>query len=381
MGVINKLRHGRKDFLHQMSRLNERESAMATDMKHFAQAAHASLDDKEKLEARLKRQQFEYKQEGHYHKQTDSALQAELDKLDMSIGDANLTEEQNVQQERREDYAWLKSKRDIEQRRELRLGYLQNQVRGQEMDFQRLHRIIGVRFTPEKPESVHEIINASLKNEERNSSLLGFVSVQTQQVEALDEEVRQLETESEALLVAQQAESQKRAHADSTAQSEQESLESYANSSAYHEQILSALCAPTKALFALLNCEAPIDDGGLFSLKGCRPDTLVDYMREIGNSLKGLRSKALEFVPEEDLEQQDEVGQADDDDDQSNVQDIANEVLRGFLMPHVVPAHPSVMDLRKELEQAAQKQQAHKSEAFGRDDAAGAVVNPEANQP
>ena len=62
MAVINKLRHGRSDFLHQVSSLNERESAMAADMKHFAQAAHSSLDEKEKLEARLKRQQFDYKQ-------------------------------------------------------------------------------------------------------------------------------------------------------------------------------------------------------------------------------------------------------------------------------------------------------------------------------
>ena len=39
------------------------------------------------------------------------------------------------------------------------------------MDFQRLHRIMGVKFTPEKPDSVQEIVKASLSHEQRNASL------------------------------------------------------------------------------------------------------------------------------------------------------------------------------------------------------------------
>ena len=51
----------RADFLHQLTKLTDREKAMTMDMKHFAQVAHSSLDEKEKTEARLKRQTFDYK--------------------------------------------------------------------------------------------------------------------------------------------------------------------------------------------------------------------------------------------------------------------------------------------------------------------------------
>ena len=51
-------------------------------------------------------------------------------------------------------------------------------MRAQEHDFQRLHRVVGVRFTPEQPESMHEIVDVSLRNEERNASGLAFLSVQ-----------------------------------------------------------------------------------------------------------------------------------------------------------------------------------------------------------
>ena len=90
-----------------------------------------------------------------------------------------------MEAERRAQYLQLKRARDGLQKRELRLGYLQNQVRGQEMDFQRLHRIMGVKFMPEKPESVQEIISKSLEHEERNASLLAFVGVQNHQMEEL----------------------------------------------------------------------------------------------------------------------------------------------------------------------------------------------------
>ncbi len=151
---INKLRRGRSDFLHQMARLSERMAVMSTDMKHFAQAAHASLDEKEKVEARLKRQQFDYQQEGRHYEHMHDSLQQELQHLEESISNNHAAEEAFMQKERQESFRSLKAKRDSDTRRELKLGYLQNHVRGQEMDFQRLHRIMGVKFTPEKVRAV-----------------------------------------------------------------------------------------------------------------------------------------------------------------------------------------------------------------------------------
>ena len=55
-----------------------------------------------------------------------------------------------------DDWCSLKAKRDSDEKRELKLGYLQNHVRGQEMDFQRLHRIMGVKVrSPRHEPRVH----------------------------------------------------------------------------------------------------------------------------------------------------------------------------------------------------------------------------------
>ena len=51
-------------------------------------------------------------------------------------------------------------------------------------------RHLGVKFTPEKPESVQEIIAASLRHDERNASLLAFSGVQARQIDELTEEAR-----------------------------------------------------------------------------------------------------------------------------------------------------------------------------------------------
>ena len=96
----------------------------------------------------------------HTWEHTVGTLDSEIQALDTAIKRLNDNEEAVLEAERRSHYMVLKRARDGLQKRELRLGYLQNQVRGQEMDFQRLHRIMGVKFLPEKPESVQDIISA-----------------------------------------------------------------------------------------------------------------------------------------------------------------------------------------------------------------------------
>lgn len=129
MQTIDQLRSGRADFLHQMGKLNERDDAMGRDMKHFAQVAHSSLDEKEKVEARLKRQQFDAKIEAQHLRSMLQDLEERMDQLDEAAEDAYEQQEINLQKARRAEYSSLKQKRDEEQQREHRLGYLQNQVR------------------------------------------------------------------------------------------------------------------------------------------------------------------------------------------------------------------------------------------------------------
>ena len=149
---INKMRRGRADFLHQMQKMEQRLNEMTADMKHFGAAAHASLDEKEKMESRLKRLQYDYRNELAHNEAIFENLAEQLQHLEEKISWGQQAEEDFLQAERQKHYRNVQVQRDADQKRELRLGYLQNHVRGQEMDFQRLHRIMGVKFMPEKPE-------------------------------------------------------------------------------------------------------------------------------------------------------------------------------------------------------------------------------------
>ena len=72
---------------------------MVADMKHFASAAHASLDEKEKVEARLKRQQFDYRNELAHAEHLFEMLASELQVLEEKITQGHAAEEDFNQQQ------------------------------------------------------------------------------------------------------------------------------------------------------------------------------------------------------------------------------------------------------------------------------------------
>jgi len=331
---INKMRRGRADFLHQVARLEERVSAMMTDMKHFATSSHASLDEKEKVEATYKRKQFDYRNELSHTEHTFEVLQNELQVLEERIQAGHQAEEEFKQQQRQDEFRAVKEVRDEDAKREMRLGYLQNHVRGQEMDFQRLHRIMGVKFTPEKPDSVQDIVKASLSHEQRNASLLHYVGVQNLEIEAIEDNVRALETEERALVAEQARAEQQHAvagvEAERAAASEVATVEGISK----RDEDLKKLCPLVEALCTMSGAAERVqsDDGGVLSLKGCRPDTLTDYLRLIDNAMKDLRERACQLPTAQ-----------------------GNEWLRDFLAYREINTEPSVTAIRKELETAAQK--------------------------
>jgi len=340
---INQLRRGRKDFMIQMRKLDERDRSTVADMKHFAQGSNVSLDEKEKFEAKLKRHLFEYSNEVHSWEHTVAGLDSEISSLDTAIKKLNNGEEAALEAERRAQYMQLKRARDGLQKRELRLGYLQNQVRGQEMDFQRLHRIMGVKFLPEKPESVQDIISASLKHEERNTSLLGFVTVQNQQLESLHDDLAFFDAEEQRLATELERSSHGAHKSSERAHKMLESEEALSMATTDLHAQLACICPAVEQLFALLAAKPPEGDGGLFALKGCRPDTIPDYLRALDIELRDLHGRAM-VVP-------------------GGVDRASNARLAGFTREKVVDNHPSVLELRKELEAAAQKQAQAKHDA------------------
>jgi len=331
---INKLRRGRADFLRQMSKIEERINSMVADMKHFATTAHASLDEKEKVEARLKRQQFDYRNELAHSENVFETLVSDIALLDERIHAGQAAEEDFMQMQRQERYRDVKNKRNEDANREMRLGYLQNHVRGQEMDFQRLHRIMGVKFTPEKPDSVQEIVKASLSHEQRNESLLHYVGVQNMQLELLEEEVNALEKEEQALIVELKAAEEDGVRQAVTSDRVKANSEATVAGAAKRTEDLAKLCPVVETLCSMSGASqlAETEDGGMLVLKGCRPDTLSDFLRLIDVSLKELRQRAHALPTAS-----------------------SNEWLRDFLAYHEVSSGNNVHEIRKELETAAQK--------------------------
>lgn len=113
------------------------------------------------------------------------------------------------------------------------------------------------------------------------------------------------------------------------------------------EADLSSLCPLVIGLCKVVggaNVEA--DDGGMLSIRGCRVDTLTDYLRLLDVAVKELHARAGSLPTA-----------------------AGNEWLRDFLQPKVVTSHPNVTELRKELEAAAQKQKEQKeAKAMGADE-------------
>jgi len=332
---INKMRRGRALFLEQTAKLEERVSAMVADMKHFSVMAHANLDEKEKIESRLKRQRYEYSNEIAHTEHVFEMLANELQTLDEKIANTNAEEDKLRQAERQNAFRSVRQQREDDQRRELRLGFLQNHVRGLEMDFQRLHRIMGVKFSPDKPESVNEIVQASLSHEQRNSSLLYYVDVQNRQIEEAEEQLQQLVDDEAALLVKQAKGREVAVVVQAKAKAEVASVEAIERLRIKREADLLELCPVMQRLLEQAGgSPQQVPDGGLLALKGCRPDTLTDFLRLLDVRVKELHQHA-ESLPTA----------------------LGSEWLRDFLRPKEVRVNPTgVMDLRRELEAAAQKQ-------------------------
>ena len=331
---INKMRKGRADFLRQVAHLDERVAVMVADMKHFAAAAHVSLDEKEKVESRLKRQQYDYRNEIAHTEHVFDMLQNELAVLEERISHGHAAEEEFLQRKRQAEYQSVKRQREEDSRREMKLGYLQNHVRGQEMDFQRLHRIMGVKFTPEKPDSVQDIVKASLSHEQRNASLLHYVGVQNAEVEELVESVRALEEQEKELIVAVKQ--------------------------ADEDEVIAAAEAVRIDLIGLACCRGHREARRRFeeALPDCG-DSFDDVGRVRRGRVGGRRDIEPQGLPAGHSDRLFTVDRCRDQNAPRARRVVADRVgqrvAEGLLAYHEVATHPTVTEIRKELETAAQK--------------------------
>jgi len=358
MAIINKLRKGRADFLRSMRSANERETSMINDMKHFGQSAHASLDEKEKFEARLRRSQFDHGYELRDYEKKLAALDEQIEELDASIQRGQDADEHDREVEKRAEFRALKQKRDIVQKRETNLAYLKNQVQGMEAEFARLLYAVGLDSDPNNPcsnEAVHQLISASLKNDERNTSLLSFVEMQEAQAQVLEADIANYEEQFAELMRIREAESNSSAKSSVLQARVAGQIDGIAASIETHDALLSALCKPVQLIFDHLGCVAPADDGGLFNLKGCRADTLTDYIRVIDEAVQQRHQVAQQLLTNAIETAENENGS--DEEKESKPKSTTFKVLEQFACAAELRDHPSVQQVRKELEQAALERQ------------------------
>ena len=210
--IINELRRERADQLQTVRSKEAREQSMSADMRSFASAAHTALDEKERIKGRMRRLRYEWKQERGTQEAEQATLQREEDELEHKIVQATAEEEAAVQDEtRREALVMRESYRKMEYR-ERRLGYLRNQLAALQLEMRRLGEIAGASgrsgvdgFRYEDPTTAHVLTRTLRMNDMRNESEHAFVQSMAIDVEALSNEVEELNGEESTLLAREEA--------------------------------------------------------------------------------------------------------------------------------------------------------------------------------
>ena len=358
--MIDTLRKARSDFLRQMSRLAERERAMAADMKQLVALANCSLDEKEKVEARLKRTGFEHRQESADKENKLAKLELDIRGLEAALRSAHDSEDSAEQLGKQMTYRALRQKRHVSQSLDLRMGHLQNQVHAMEAEFQRVQRTLGL--DPAGPaagpcrHAVGEILRVVRETESRHASALNFLERQSRQRLSLETEIVQCETRAAEL--AQQQRKHDLAASQSQERTKRQTQQARAAEVSVEAQaaLLRELCAPVQAIFELVGREAARGPTAAVAATAdsCRPDTLCDHLRKIDEAASDLWEEASALVG---------LGTAQNQREDEEAPAVAPRpsVLQGFVAPHPqeevrgagsAPRRRSVFDTRMELERS-----------------------------
>ena len=242
--IINELRRERADQLQHVKAREGREGAMAQDMRAFATAAHAALDEKERIKGRIRRLKHEWKGERTTQDTEAATLRAQEEDLDRIINHAAAEEERDLQQERRREAAQVRKQYKDAEFLERRQGYLRSQLVALKSEFRSLGEVAGVaggggkggasgggekggfgvgglgaaeRFSVEEPSTCAVLIRAMRANESRNESAHAYVQELDAEVTALQAEMRSLDDEENALIDFEQAEQQRESDAEARA--------------------------------------------------------------------------------------------------------------------------------------------------------------------
>lgn len=191
---VDDLRREKQTHRVTMERLRVKAAKMDEDIAFLTQSAHTALDQREKVKGKFMAAQRDMHQE---REQKLSAIKDLVQRAKMLDGDWGLRESEIANAEetrRRRSYVAGRQRRSELEMAETRFGFLSNQVKGWDSEFERLQSFTGMssKFEPGQPHIVDEITSRFLKKEGTHTSILRFLHEQQCEMVALAEEQRHL---------------------------------------------------------------------------------------------------------------------------------------------------------------------------------------------
>lgn len=144
------------------------------------QAAHAALDQREKVKAKLVQTQRDSALEKAHKLAQLAELASKCEQLEHEFAAKQASIDEHEQSRRRVDYAAGKQRRLAQHQAETKTGFLQSQVDGWNSEFQRLQVFTGMDkvFAPGDDQTIDEITTRYLSKDQQNTSLLRYLHAQ-----------------------------------------------------------------------------------------------------------------------------------------------------------------------------------------------------------
>ena len=187
---IDDLRTEKNMHKYKCEKMRSKATKMDEDTSFLTQAAHQSLDQREKVKGKFMAAQRDAQQE---REQKLSIIKELMERSAMLDDDWGLRESELEDMEearKRKLYITGRLRRGELEAKETRYGFLANQVKGWDGEFQRLQAFTGMdsKYTPGEGHIVDEITNRFLEKERANTSLLRYLHEQQAEMTEIDDE-------------------------------------------------------------------------------------------------------------------------------------------------------------------------------------------------
>jgi len=199
--MIDDLRKEKLTHREMIQRFKAKATKMDEDIAFLTHAAHAALDQREKVRGKFLMAQRDMQQEREQKLAVIAELVQRTNTLDDDWAAKQMQLAEDEEMRRREAFKKGRHLRSALEAAEVRFGFLTSQARGWESEFERLQAFTGMEkiFVPGQSQIVDEITNRYQVKERANTSLLRYLNEQQAEVRALEERQKALEEKRERL--------------------------------------------------------------------------------------------------------------------------------------------------------------------------------------